>query len=81
MIDCCLHSDFVKFVQLFRNASPYIEGHRGRVFVIVLPGNVRARGRREGDGGGKHGGCARVLVLPGGEVEGKGGDGEGPHGC
>jgi hypothetical protein len=29
-----------KFVQFFRMASPYIEGHRGRTFVIVLPGEV-----------------------------------------
>ncbi len=33
--------DFFKFVQFFRQASPYIEGHRGRTFVIVLPGTVR----------------------------------------
>ena len=32
--------DFSKFVQFFRQASPYIEGHRGRTFVIVVPGEV-----------------------------------------
>ena len=32
--------DFSKFVQFFRQASPYIEGHRGRTFVIVIPGEV-----------------------------------------
>ncbi len=35
-------SDFNKFVQFFRQASPYIEGHRGRTFVIILSGTVRA---------------------------------------
>ena len=33
--------DFGKFVQFFRQASPYIEGHRGRTFVIVIPGEVQ----------------------------------------
>jgi hypothetical protein len=33
--------DFAKFVQFFRQASPYVEGHRGKTFVIVVPGNVR----------------------------------------
>ena len=28
------------FVQFFRQASPYIEGHRGRTFVICCPGEV-----------------------------------------
>ncbi|KAL0031769.1 hypothetical protein WJX79_006380 [Trebouxia sp. C0005] len=32
--------DFGKFVQFFRQASPYIEGHRGRTFVVVIPGEV-----------------------------------------
>ena len=32
--------DFTKFVRYFRQASPYIEGHRGRTFVIVVPGEV-----------------------------------------
>jgi hypothetical protein len=32
--------DYPKFVQFFRHASPYIAGHRGRTFVIVVPGNV-----------------------------------------
>ena len=31
------HKDFVRF---FRMASPYVEGHRGRIFVLVLPGEV-----------------------------------------
>lgn len=35
--------DFAKFVQFFRQASPYVEGHRGKTFVIVIPGNVRVR--------------------------------------
>lgn len=35
-------SDYSKFVQFFRQASPYIEGHRGRIFVIVVPGEVRS---------------------------------------
>ena len=35
--------DFGKFVQFFRQASPYIEGHRGRTFVVVIPGEVRQR--------------------------------------
>ncbi|GIL81500.1 hypothetical protein Vretimale_1003 [Volvox reticuliferus] len=34
--------DFAKFVQFFRQASPYVEGHRGKTFVIVVPGNVSA---------------------------------------
>ncbi|GAX75946.1 hypothetical protein CEUSTIGMA_g3389.t1 [Chlamydomonas eustigma] len=33
-------SDFGKFVHFFRQASPYISGHRDRTFVIVIPGNV-----------------------------------------
>eukprot|EP00775_Hariotina_reticulata_P009747 gene9747-9905_t len=32
--------DYGKFVQFFRQASPYIEGHRGRTFVVVIPGDV-----------------------------------------
>jgi hypothetical protein len=32
--------DYPKFVQFFRQASPYIEGHRGKTFVIVVPGYV-----------------------------------------
>lgn len=40
-------SEYSKFVQFFRQAGPYIEGHRGRVFVIVVPGNVsRAESRQ-----------------------------------
>lgn len=29
-----------QFVRFFRHASPYIEGHRGRTFVVVIPGAV-----------------------------------------
>ena len=32
------HDNFVRF---FRMASPYVEGHRGRIFVLVLPGEVK----------------------------------------
>ncbi|KAK9836948.1 hypothetical protein WJX81_002033 [Elliptochloris bilobata] len=32
--------DFDSFVHFFRQASPYIEGHRGRTFVICCPGEV-----------------------------------------
>lgn len=32
------YSDFVNH---FRNASPYIEGHRGRTFVLVIPSEVK----------------------------------------
>ncbi|KAL3154263.1 hypothetical protein ABBQ32_013759 [Trebouxia sp. C0010 RCD-2024] len=34
--------DFRKFVHFFRQASPYIEGHREKTFVIVIPGEVVA---------------------------------------
>lgn len=30
-----------KFVHNLRQASPFIEGHRGKTFVIVIPGEVR----------------------------------------
>lgn len=33
-------SQYGLFVQFFRQASPYIEGHRGRTFVIAVPGEV-----------------------------------------
>ena len=29
-----------RFVLFFRGASPYIEGHRGRTFVVLIPGEV-----------------------------------------
>ena len=32
--------DFGKFVQFFRMSSSYIAGHRSRLFVICLPGEV-----------------------------------------
>lgn len=35
--------DFRKFVHFFRQASPYIEGHREKTFVIVIPGEVGHR--------------------------------------
>jgi hypothetical protein len=43
-------SDYAKFVQFFRQASPYIEGHRGRTFVIVIPGEVRRAAGQRGRG-------------------------------
>lgn len=33
-------SQYNLFVQFFRQATPYIEGHRGRTFVLVLPGEI-----------------------------------------
>jgi acetylglutamate kinase len=33
-------SQYRLFVQFFRQASPYIEGHRGRTFVVAVPGEV-----------------------------------------
>lgn len=33
-------SQYGLFVRFFRQASPYIEGHRGRTFVIAIPGEV-----------------------------------------
>ena len=33
-------SQYSLFVQFFRQATPYIEGHRGRTFVLVLPGEI-----------------------------------------
>ncbi|SFU57881.1 amino-acid N-acetyltransferase [Halomonas korlensis] len=35
------------FVDWFRNASPYINAHRGRTFVILIEGEAMARGRGE----------------------------------
>ena len=34
-------ADHGKFVHFFRMASPYIEGHRGNTFVVLLPGEVK----------------------------------------
>lgn len=34
--------DYGRFVRFFRMASAYIEGHRGRTFVLLAPGEVRA---------------------------------------
>ncbi|KAI8462509.1 MAG: N-acetylglutamate synthase [Monoraphidium minutum] len=39
-VSCLSKSDYGKFVHFFRTASPYISGHRGRTFVIVIPGEV-----------------------------------------
>lgn len=36
-------SQYGLFVKFFRQASPYIEGHRGRSFVIAIPGEVLDR--------------------------------------
>lgn len=44
------HQASQAFVNLFRQASPYIEGHRGRTFVITLPGQVGAGSRQAGSG-------------------------------
>ena len=33
-------ADYGLFVKFFRGATPYIQGHRGRTFVIALPGDV-----------------------------------------
>ena len=33
-------SQYGMFVQFFRHASPYIEGHRGRTFVLAIPGDI-----------------------------------------
>lgn len=33
-------ADYAKFVHFFRQAGPYIEGHRDKTFVIVIPGSV-----------------------------------------
>ncbi len=41
--------DFGKFVQFFRQASPYIEGHRGRNFVVVIPGEVQLCSDKPGE--------------------------------
>ena len=35
-------SQYATFVRFFRQASPYIEGHRGRTFVLAIPGEVRS---------------------------------------
>ncbi|MGM0522165.1 MAG: amino-acid N-acetyltransferase [Pseudomonadota bacterium] len=35
------------FVDWFRNASPYINAHRGRTFVILIEGEAMASGRSE----------------------------------
>jgi hypothetical protein len=39
--------EYGKFVQFFRHATPYIEGHRSRTFVIVIPGEQKAVGLQQ----------------------------------
>ena len=34
--------DYSLFVHLMHLASPYVVGHRGKTFVIVIPGEVRS---------------------------------------
>ena len=63
--------DFTKFVRYFRQASPYIEGHRGRTFVIVVPGEVGC-GLRSPDS--KHAACTRPLGFRGTRVNRQGKD-------
>lgn len=36
-------SQYSLFIKFFRQASPYIEGHRGRTFVLAIPGEVSSR--------------------------------------
>ncbi len=38
--------DYGRFVHFFRAASAYIEGHRGRTFVVLAPGEVGRLPRR-----------------------------------
>lgn len=58
-------SQFGLFVQFFRQASPYIEGHRGRTFVLAIPGEVRQGATRRGAGArlSCRGGVGSVAVL------------------
>jgi len=37
---CRFEPDAADFVSFFRTSAPYIEGHRGRTFVISVPGEV-----------------------------------------
>lgn len=32
--------DQIQFVNFFRLASPYIEGHRNKIFIVCVPGEV-----------------------------------------
>eukprot|EP00798_Chlamydomonas_sp_ICE-L_P013637 gene13637-19519_t len=65
--------DFFKFVQFFRQASPYIEGHRGRTFVIVLPGTVTSDPKVMrsvmSDIALLHGLGVQVVIIPGTGVQ------------
>mmetsp|Transcript_30301 Transcript_30301/g.57117 ORF Transcript_30301/g.57117 Transcript_30301/m.57117 type:complete len:477 (-) Transcript_30301:1020-2450(-) len=35
-----LQKSQTRFVEFFRRASPYVESHRGGIFVIIIPGDV-----------------------------------------
>ena len=39
---CCAHPACSLFVRFLHMASPYVAGHRGRTFVVVIPGEVGA---------------------------------------
>lgn len=68
-------SDYSLFVKFLHMASPYVAGHRGRIFVVVIPGEVVVQRERlypllEGGcwvlGAGRLGGlksCRRCLWL------------------
>lgn len=66
-------NDFPKFVQFFRSASPYIEGHRGRTFVIVIPGAVTSNPSLlksvMNDVAVLHGLGVRLVVVAGAQVQ------------
>ena len=47
-------TDFDSFVHFFRQASPYIEGHRGRTFVVCCPGEVPRPPRQQ---------CSNAMSL------------------
>eukprot|EP00983_Pelagomonas_calceolata_P048439 1141042-Pelagomonas_calceolata.AAC.10 len=55
--------DYPKFVQFFRHASPYIAGHRGRTFVIVIPGNPTHVRQRSNDASDYGRGITRCVPL------------------
>lgn len=44
--DAIDRGDYSKFVRFLHLASPYVVGHRSRVFVIVIPGHVFMRKER-----------------------------------
>jgi len=45
-IDTVSKADYGKFVRFLHLASPYVVGHRGQIFVIVIPGEVMTRKER-----------------------------------